>query len=314
MISRAEASAGRIWEVLDTEPAVKAPDEPYQPDGARGEVAFSEVSFHYDGLELAGEAPYGPAADGRAAKGPAANGRRGGQNVLDDISFSVQPGQRVALLGATGSGKSSLVNLIPRFYDPNQGRVSLDGVDVRQWQPEELRRHFGVVLQETTLFSGTIRDNIAFGRPTASLEEVMAAARIAQAHDFISAMPAGYDSEIEERGANLSGGQKQRLAIARALLVGPAILILDDATSSVDLTTEAKIQEALSSAAAPCTTFIVAQRISSVLNADLILVLDRGRIVAQGSHQELLASSAVYQEIYDSQLGRDGQPEEERPS
>jgi ATP-binding cassette subfamily B protein len=178
------------------------------------------------------------------------------------------------------------------------------------------------------LFSGTIRDNIAFGRPTASLEEVMAAARIAQAHDFISALPAGYDSEVEERGANLSGGQKQRLAIARALLVGPAILILDDATSSVDLTTEAKIQRALSSSAAACTTFIVAQRISSVLNADLILVLDRGRIVAQGSHQELLASSAIYQEIYQSQLGqsqlgqsqlgqsqlgRDGRPGEERP-
>jgi ATP-binding cassette subfamily B protein len=222
----------------------------------------------------------------------------------------------VALLGATGSGKSSLVNLIPRFYDPTQGRVSLDGVDARQWQPEGLRRHFGVVLQESTLFSGTIRDNIAYGRPTAGLEEVMAAAKLAQAHDFISALPAGYDSQVEERGANLSGGQKQRLAIARALLVKPAILILDDATSSVDLTTEAKIQRALSSSTAACTTFIVAQRISSVLNADLILVLDRGRIVAQGSHQALLASSAIYQEIYESQLGqsqlgRDGRPGEE---
>ncbi|MGD8855712.1 MAG: ABC transporter ATP-binding protein [Chloroflexota bacterium] len=318
MISRAEASAGRIWEVLDTEPAVKASAAPYEPASLRGKVAFDDVSFHYDGPGARGEAPVESTADGRSA-----NGRRGGQNVLNEISFAVRPGQRVALLGATGSGKSSLVNLIPRFYDPTQGQVSLDGVDVRQWQPEGLRRHFGVVLQESTLFSGTIRDNIAFGRPTASLEEVMAAARIAQAHDFISALPAGYDSEVEERGANLSGGQKQRLAIARALLVGPAILILDDATSSVDLTTEAKIQQALSSSAAACTTFIVAQRISSVLNADLILVLDRGRIVAQGSHQELLASSAIYQEIYQSQLGqsqlgqsqlgRDGRPGEERP-
>jgi ATP-binding cassette subfamily B protein len=307
MVSRAEASAGRIWEVLDTEPVVKAPPAPYQPASVRGQVIFSDVCFHYDGL----------VTDGQATAG-----RRGGQDVLNDVSFAVRPGQRVALLGATGSGKSSLVNLIPRFYDPCQGQVSLDGVDVRQWQPEGLRRHFGVVLQESTLFSGTIRDNIAYGRPTASLEEVIAAARIAQAHEFISALPAGYDSEVEERGANLSGGQKQRLAIARALLVEPTILILDDATSSVDLATEAKIQRALSSSTIACTTFIVAQRISSVLNADLILVMDRGRIVAQGSHQELLASSAIYQEIYQSQLGqsqlgqsqlgREGRPGEER--
>jgi ATP-binding cassette subfamily B protein len=178
-------------------------------------------------------------------------------------------------------------------------------VDVREWDPEALRKRIGVVLQQTTLFSGTIRQNIAYGRPRASLEEVIAAAKAAQAHDFIMRLPEGYDSEVEERGANLSGGQKQRIAIARALLIAPNILILDDSTSAVDMETEFKIQQALDERLADTTTFIVAQRISSVLNADQILVLDRGRIVAQGGHAELLANSPIYQEIYHSQLGRD---------
>jgi ATP-binding cassette, subfamily B, multidrug efflux pump len=233
------------------------------------------------------------------------NGRYGGQNVLDGVSFTAQPGQRIALLGATGSGKSSLVNLIPRFYDASQGSITVDGIDVRQWDPESLRRHIGVVLQQTTLFSGTIRENIAYGRPDASLEEVTAAAQAAQAHDFITALPDGYDSWVEERGANFSGGQKQRLAIARALLIQPGILILDDSTSAVDMETEARIKAALDTLMRHTTTFIVAQRINSVLNADQIMVLDRGRITDMGTHQELMASSAIYQEIYHSQLGRD---------
>ena len=208
----------------------------------------------------------------------------------------------MALLGATGSGKSTLVSLIPRFYDADGGRISVDGVDVRDWDPEALRRRIGVVLQETTLFSGTIRENIAYGRPDAALEEVVAAAQAAQAHDFIMAMPGGYQAAVEERGANLSGGQKQRIAIARALLISPGILILDDSTSAVDVETEARIQAALEGMA-DRTTFQIAQRVSSVLTADQILILDRGRIAARGTHQELLESCPIYQEIYRSQMG-----------
>jgi ATP-binding cassette subfamily B multidrug efflux pump len=207
------------------------------------------------------------------------------------------------LLGATGSGKSTLVHLIPRFYDVDQGRVRIDGVDVRDWDPESLRKRIGVVLQQTTLFSGTIRENISYGRPGAPLDEVVAAAKAAQAHDFILAMPEGYDSRVEERGANLSGGQKQRIAIARALLVSPGILILDDSTSAVDMETEAKIQATLDQLETRSTTFIVAQRVGSVLNADQIFVLDHGQVVARGTHTELLESSPIYREIYQSQMG-----------
>jgi len=223
--------------------------------------------------------------------------------VLSEVNFDAAAGQRVAIVGATGSGKSSLVQLIPRFYDSASGRVLIDGVDVRDWDLEDLRRQIGVVQQETILFSGTIRDNIAYGRPDAALDDVKRAAKAAQAHDFIMAMPEGYDSHVEERGANLSGGQKQRLAIARALLVSPAILIMDDSTSAVDSDTEARIQAALENSNVGSTLFIVAQRISSVLHADQILVLDHGRIAARGTHHELLQSSPIYQEIYQSQLG-----------
>jgi ATP-binding cassette subfamily B protein len=229
------------------------------------------------------------------------------EEVLENVSFSVTPGQSVALLGATGSGKSTLVNLIPRFYDVTAGRILIDGVDVRQWSPDSLRKHIGVVLQQTTLFTGTVRENIAFGRPDASLEEVIAAAQAAQAHDFIVAMPNGYESQVEERGVNFSGGQRQRIAIARALLVSPSILILDDSTSAVDMETEFKIQKALDTLMAGRTTFIVAQRISSVLKADQILVLDAGRIAAKGTHRQLISSSPIYKEIYQSQLGSNGQ-------
>jgi ATP-binding cassette subfamily B protein len=279
-----------VWELIDTEPAVKTAVSPHSASSLNGSITFKDVAFHYNGGTV---------------KNGLVNGRSGGEDVLRDISFTVRPGQRIALLGATGSGKSSLVNLIPRFYDAHRGQICIDGVDVRDWEPESLRKRIGVVLQQTTVFSGTIRENIAYGRPTASLEEVVAAAQAAQAHDFIMRLPQGYDSEVEERGANLSGGQKQRIAIARALLIAPDILILDDSTSAVDMETEFKIQQALDEHLADTTTFIVAQRISSVLNADQIFVLDRGHITAQGTHAELLNSSPIYQEIYHSQLGRD---------
>jgi ATP-binding cassette subfamily B protein len=283
-ISRAEASAGRLWEVLDTRPAVQIAPEPFIAPLQHGQVTFEGVSFHYDG-----------AGDGQSGAG--------GRNVLDGITIHVEPGQRVALLGATGAGKSSLVHLIPRFYDVDRGTIRIDGVDVRDWDPEALRKRIGVVLQQTTLFSGTVRENIAYGRPGASLDEVIAVAKAAQAHEFITAMPGGYEALIEERGANLSGGQKQRIAIARALLIAPGILILDDSTSAVDMETEARIQAALDKVLAGTTTFLIAQRVSSVLTADQILVLDHGQIAARGTHSELLESSPIYQEIYRSQMG-----------
>ncbi len=279
LVSQAEASAERVLEVQYTQPLVRPAPSAFDATLA-GHVVFDNVSFRYDG-----------------------HGGDGGLPVLNGVSFAAEPGQQVALLGATGSGKSTLVNLIPRFYDVTGGRIYVDGVDVRDWKPDALRSQIGMVLQQTILFSGTVRENIAFGRPDATLEDVVAAAQAAQAHEFILAMPRGYDSVVEARGANLSGGQKQRLAIARALLVRPGILILDDSTSAVDLDTEFRIQRALDNLMSECTTFIVAQRINSVLNADQILVLSRGRIAACGTHQDLLLTSEIYREIYDSQLG-----------
>lgn len=291
MISRADASAERYLAVLDAQPAVEVIAEPHKSDQLQGEVTFEDVIFHYEG------------SNNNSGKALSTDIHRGGRNVLRGITFKARAGQRVALLGATGSGKSTLVNLIPRFYDINSGQIQIDAVNLRDWEPEALRKKIGVVLQQTTLFSGTIRENIAYGQPEASLEEVIAAAQAAQAHDFIMAMPAGYDSLVEERGANLSGGQKQRIAIARALLILPRILILDDSTSAVDMETEAKIQAALDEQLADCTTFMIAQRISSVLMADQIIVLDHGQVAAQGTHQELLTSSPIYREIHQSQMG-----------
>jgi len=229
--------------------------------------------------------------------------------VLDGVTFEVPSGGHVALLGATGAGKSSLVNLIPRFYDVTGGSIRIDGIDVRELDLGQLRSRIGTVLQETTLFSGTIRENIAYGRPEATSEEVIAAAKAAQVHDFIMAMPGGYQATVEAGGANLSGGQRQRIAIARALLVEPDILILDDSTSAVDLETEGRIQDALETLMDGRTTFVVAQRISSVLAADQILVLDDGRVAARGNHAELLATSPIYREIYQSQLGGIAEPD-----
>jgi ATP-binding cassette subfamily B protein len=205
----------------------------------------------------------------------------------------------------TGAGKSSLVHLIPRFYDVNSGRVMVDGVDVRDLDQETLRRNIGIVLQEVVLFSGTIRDNIRYGHPDAAEEEVIAAAKAAQAHDFILSFLDGYDTQLGQRGVNLSGGQKQRIAIARALLLKPSILILDDSTSAVDVETESKIQDALEKIMMQRTSFVIAQRISTVLKADKILVLDDGQIAAQGTHHELIGSSLIYREIYESQLGNE---------
>ena len=288
MSARAEASAERVLEVLDTVPALKVAARPHRAEGLRGDVVFDNVSFHYSRREL--------------SKSNGANGVSG-EEVLHNISFVAEPGQQIALLGATGSGKSTLVNLIPRFYDVNGGAVTVDGVDVREWDPSALRGQIGMVLQESILFGGSVRDNISYGAPDATLDEVVAAAKAAQAHDFILEMPQGYDSPIESGGANLSGGQKQRIAIARALLIQPGILVFDDSTSAVDMETEFEIQAALEFSAAERITFIIAQRITSVLHADQILVLDRGRIAERGRHHELLMNSQIYREIYASQLG-----------
>jgi ATP-binding cassette subfamily B protein len=295
MFTRADASAARVWEVLDMQPALRVAESPHETEQLQGRVSFENVSFHYDGQMGARLSDSDPAG----ANGDPASAR----SVLREVSFEIEPGAQVALLGATGSGKSTLVHLIPRFYDVSGGSIHIDGVDVRDWGPQALRRHTGVVMQQTTLFSGTIRDNIAYGRPDASMAEVIAAAKAAQAHDFIVAMPDGYEAIVEERGANLSGGQKQRIAIARALLISPAILILDDSTSAVDMETEARIQDALEALKAGRTTFIVAQRLSSVLQSDKIILLENGRVVDQGTHAQLLARNDIYQEIFASQMG-----------
>ena len=275
MISQAGASAERVFEILDAQSEVVEKPDAIELPPIQGRVAFEHVSFRYFG---------------------------GGEPVLKDVSFVAEPGQTVALLGATGSGKSTIINLIPRFYDVTEGRVTIDGYDVRDVTLDSLRRQIGIVLQETTLFSGTIRDNIAFGRLDAPVSEIIAAAKAAEAHDFIMSFPQGYDTPVGERGVTLSGGQKQRIAIARALLLDPRILILDDATSSVDYETEYRIQQALERLMEGRTSFVIAQRIATVLNADQILVLERGEIVARGTHEELLDESPVYAEIYYSQL------------
>lgn len=282
-MSQASASATRVFEILDARnDVVNRPDAKPLP-AIQGALAFEDVTFRYFGS---------------------------GEPVLSDISFRAEPGQTVALLGATGSGKSTVINLIPRFYDVSEGRVTIDGLDVRDVTLESLRSQIGIVLQETNLFTGTIRDNIAFGRPDASDEEVIAAAKAAAAHDFIVSFPEGYHTPVGERGATLSGGQKQRVAIARALLLDPRVLILDDSTSSVDLATEAIIQRALDRLMEGRTSIVIAQRISTVRNADQILVLNKGRIVGVGTHTELMETNPIYAEIFSSQLVEDAVTEE----
>ena len=273
-IAIAAAAGERIFEILDTESKVQdAPDAVPLPP-VRGHVRFENVSFAYFGRH----------------------------QVLRGITFEVLPGQAVALLGATGSGKSTIINLILRFYDPTEGRITIDGHDIRHVTLNSLRNEIGIVLQETTLFAATVRENLAFGRPDASQSEIVEAARAAQAHGFIMAMPDGYDTPVGERGITLSGGQKQRIAIARALLKDPRILILDDATSSVDAETEHLIQIALERLMQGRTSFVIAQRLSTVRMAAMILVLDKGRVVARGTHEELLRASGLYADIYYRQL------------
>lgn len=276
------ASAKRINEVLDTVPEIQersgALTMPATAKGAcGGHVVFDNVSFHYIG--------------------------NSDEPVLQEINLVAEPGQTVAILGATGAGKSTLVNLVPRFYDVTAGRILIDGLDIREVTQDSLLAQIAIVPQETILFSGTVRDNIRYGAPDADIDAIVAAAQAAQAHSFIVELPNGYDTHIEERGVNLSGGQKQRIAIARALLTKLRILILDDSTSAVDVETETKIQEALDDQIGEHTTLVVAQRISTVLKADKIVILDKGRIAAEGTHSELMQSSPIYQEIYASQLG-----------
>lgn len=274
LAASAGASASRVFEIVDTPNEVSDRPGAINLERVQGAVTFEHVSFGYHDK----------------------------QRILHDVSFHVSPGQTVALIGPTGSGKSTITNLIPRFYEPSQGRVLVDGHDVRDVTAHSLRQHIGIVLQEPFLFSQTIAENIAYGQPDASLEEVMTAARAARAHDFIQGFPEGYDTRVGERGVTVSGGQKQRIAIARALLADPRILILDDSTSSVDTETEYLIQQALNTLMAGRTTFIIAQRLLTLKNADCILVLDEGRIVERGTHEELLTRAGLYRQIYDLQL------------
>ena len=281
----AAAGARRVLEVLDTEPEIASPTDAVQLSEMSGEVEFRDVTLVYQDEKTAS---------------------------LSDVNLRIQPNQLIALIGATGSGKTSLVNLIPRFYDATEGTVLVDGHDVRELDLVSLRRQIGIVLQTSLLFSDSIKENIAYGRPDASEDEIIAAAKAAQAHEFITEMPEGYETVVGERGITLSGGQRQRVAIARALLMNPRILILDDSLSSVDTQTEKLIQEALDKLMEGRTTFVIAHRLSTVRRADVILVMDKGRIVQQGRHDELLKEGGLYREIHDLQLKDQFEPQEER--
>jgi ATP-binding cassette subfamily B protein len=270
-VSRAVASGERLFETLDTKPTIANKPDAIALTPMRGDVAFENVTFRFRGTK---------------------------RNALEEIDFTARAGSMIGIVGPTGAGKSALINLIPRFYDPAEGRVLIDGHDVRDLELTNLRSQVGMVLQETFLFSITIGENIAYGRPEATQDEIVAAATAAQAHAFISRLPQGYDTEVGERGVTLSGGQKQRIAIARALLKNPHILILDDATSSVDTETEHEIQTALKTLMAGRTSFVIAQRIATVQHADEILVLDKGRITQRGTHIELLTQEGFYRELY----------------
>ncbi len=275
LFSRTASAGQRILEILDTESPVQEKSNAIELIGVKGEVSFENVSFRYNSV-----AP-----------------------VLNNISFSVQPGQLVALLGGSGSGKSTIASLIPRFYDVSSGRITIDGVDIRDVTLASLRKNVGIVQQDIFLFSATIRDNIAYGAVDADVEQIVAVAKTAQLHDFVQSLPEGYDTWVGERGITLSGGEKQRLSIARTLLMNPGILILDDSTSSVDAETEYSIRQALDRLIKGRTTFIITHRLSIIQNADLILLLKEGQIVEQGKHSVLMAGNSLYRQIYELQLG-----------
>ncbi|VBB09709.1 abc transporter [Lucifera butyrica] len=279
MLVRARASAGRILEVFRQENPVTWEESAKIPDGQKGRVDFENVCLAYDGT--------------------------GGERILKNINLTCLPGETVGIIGSTGSGKSSLVNLIPRFYEATSGVIKVGGVEVSRLQPQILRKKIAVVPQKTVLFTGTVADNIRWGKEDATRTEVEAAARMAEAHAFILSLPAGYQTKLEQGGVNLSGGQKQRVAIARALVRKPDILILDDCTSAVDAVTEARIREALKKYASRLTCLLVTQRITSVINADKIVVLDKGEIVGCGNHEALMKDCGVYRAIFQSQLGRE---------
>ena len=279
MTQNAIASADRIFEILDTHPEAHVKDGAKELKNCKGHVELRDVSFNYSD----------------------------GSKVLRDLNLDVQPGEMVAFVGPTGSGKSTIINLLPRFYDVTEGAILIDGVDIRSYRLESLRRQIGIVSQETFLFGDSARENIAYGKPDTELDDVIEAAKSANIHDFIDSLPDGYDTQIGERGVNLSGGQKQRVAIARALLMNPPILIMDDSTSSVDTETEILIQKALVSLTESRTTFVIAQRISTVQRANKIVVLDKGRIVEVGTHAELLAKGGLYADVCRLQFGQEDQ-------
>ena len=284
VILRASAAADRIFEILDAESEVRDAPDAVALEEVRGEVDFDDVYFRY----------------------------ATGEQVLQGINLHVSPGERIALVGRSGAGKTSIINLLPRFYDPEGGAIRIDGRDIRTVTLDSLRAHMAMVLQETFLFSGTVRENLAYGKLDATSEDIEAAATIANAHEFVTQLPEGYETQVGERGIKLSGGQKQRIAIARAVLANPRILILDEATSSVDAESEFLIHQALERLMRGRTTFIVAHRLSTIKNADRIVVLEEGRVVAQGDHQTLLVTSSIYAQLYDMQFRVDAAVEGEQ--